>query len=149
MRRLVNVFAIVSAVMVCVGCSQDSWHAKTYPAKGKLFVNGEPATNVVVSLLPKGSGVDSRMSIPWGIVDEEGEYVLTTYSANDGAPAGEYLVTLRWPSSPSAADDRFNDAYFTPDRNVATVVIQKGENEIAEIALKGVKVKPAKEAAVN
>jgi hypothetical protein len=137
-------FAVLSAMMILAGCSQNSWQATTYPAKGKLFVNGEPATNVVVSLLPKESAVDSRMSMPWGIVDESGVYVLTTYSTYDGAPPGEYLVTLRWPSTPSSADDRFNEAYFTPERSVATVVIEKSPNEIADINLNGIKVLPAK-----
>jgi hypothetical protein len=35
--------------------------------------------------------------------DDEGNYVLYTYRPDDGAPAGEYIVTVFWPGPRSRA----------------------------------------------
>ncbi|AMV30396.1 hypothetical protein VT84_38745 [Gemmata sp. SH-PL17] len=29
--------------------------------------------------------------------DEQGNYALTTYAEGDGAPAGDYIITITWP----------------------------------------------------
>ena len=36
---------------------------------------------------------------PTGQVESDGSYTLTTYLKGDGAPAGEYAVTIYWPGN--------------------------------------------------
>lgn len=127
--------------LVCLGCDGD-WRAETYPAQGHITINGEPPVGAVIELHATGEAVDERNSRPWAIVREDGSYALSTYETNDGAPAGEYAVTLRWPpdvSQPSLAD-RLNNAYASPDRSQWTVTVSEGDNELPPMEITGVKV---------
>jgi hypothetical protein len=60
---------------------------------------------------------------PTGEVREDGTFSLTTYKADDGAPAGEYVVTVIWLEKPSGprlgenrglAKDRLEGRYSDP-----------------------------------
>lgn len=88
------------------------------PVEGWVFVDGKPAEGAVVMFhpLPLEAGrfdmIRSR-----GTVDEGGRFRLTTYNVDDGAPAGEYAVTVYWPgkrTGPAAADEESTD--LPPDR---------------------------------
>jgi hypothetical protein len=125
-----------------LGCSDEQWKADTYPAHGTLTVNGEPAVGAVVELHSVGGQPDVRNSRPWAIVQEDGSYVLSTYESGDGAPVGDYAVTLRWPpdvGQPSLAD-RFDGAYATRSRSQWEVSISEGENPLPPITLEGVRL---------
>jgi len=66
-----------------------------FTTEGKvLLANGSPAVNVTVFLHPSSSEPDPVR--PLGVTDENGVFRLTTYDANDGAPAGDYVVTLMY-----------------------------------------------------
>lgn len=132
------------ACAACLGCGED-WKAETYPATGKVTINGEPPEGAVVTLYPADEKVDKRNSRPWGIVQEDGTFTLKTYENGDGAPAGEYDVTLKWPwdvSTPSGAmTDRLGGRFSRPEQSQWTVTIEEGENELEPIELSGVQVK--------
>jgi hypothetical protein len=54
---------------------------------------------------------NNRGLCPQAVVAADGSFRLTTYLAGDGAPAGEYFVTLYWPGP--GPDD---DVHVRPDR---------------------------------
>ena len=58
---------------------------------GTVRVDGEPASNVILTLHTK----DGNGSLNTTITDEEGGYCWTTYIGCDGIEAGEYLVTFK------------------------------------------------------
>lgn len=127
---------------VCVGCGGEDWQAETHPASGRITINGEAPVGAVVELHSTGEKPDVRNSRPWGIVQEDGSYTLTTYERGDGAPSGEYAVIIKWPpdvSQPSLAD-RLNGAYANPERSPWTVTINDGENKLTPIEITGAKV---------
>src|SRR5690349_13127404 len=66
-----------------------------YAVEGKVLVNGEPAENLNVAFHPQGG--DKNWFCPVGRTNSKGVFHLTTRSGADGAPAGEYSVTLVWP----------------------------------------------------
>lgn len=135
---------VVTTVLTASGCGQR-WQAATYPVHGKLEINGQLASGAIVELHSQGSARDVRNSRPWGIVDDRGEFHLTTYKSNDGAPQGEYRLTIKWPpdvSRPSLAD-RLNHAYSKPDNSHWTVTVQDRETDLGTIEVKGAKVLPA------
>jgi hypothetical protein len=66
-----------------------------YAVEGKVLVNGEPAENLNVAFHPQG-GNQSRLC-PVGRTNSKGIFHLMTRCGEDGAPAGEYRVTLVWP----------------------------------------------------
>ena len=134
---------VVSLLVVC-GCG-ERWQAVTYPTHGRLVINGQVPVGAVVELHNEGAEADVRNSRPWGIVDESGAFHLTTYLANDGAPPGQYRVTIKWPpdvSRPSLAD-RLNHAYASPESSKWTVTIEEHETDLGTIAVEAAKVLPA------
>lgn len=127
----------------CLGCGED-WQAQTYPAHGRIAINGEPPVGAVVELHSTGEQPDVRNSRPWAVVQEDGSYILSTYERDDGAPPGEYAVTIRWPpdvSQPSLAD-RLGGAYSKAERSKWSVRISEEENEIPPIEITEAKVQP-------
>jgi len=127
---------------LCLGCGGEDWQAETWPARGSITINGEPPVGAYVQLHPTGEATDVRDSRPWALVKEDGTFTLTTYEAGDGAPAGEYAVTVRWSpdvNSPSMAD-RLNNAYSNPDQSEWKVSIVEGENVLPPIVIEGATV---------
>jgi len=106
------------AALIALGCGSAERHVPVYPVKGSVKVNGKPAAKAAVTFHPLSG--DAKAPSPTGEVAEDGTFVLGTYSANDGAPAGKYAVTVRWPtgSSPIGGDadeeDKLGRRYSDP-----------------------------------
>lgn len=127
--------------LACAGCGED-WQAETYPAYGTITINGEPPVGALIQLHSTGDAKDKRDSLPWGLVQEDGSYTLSTYEMGDGAPTGEYAVTIRWSpnvNTPTLAD-RLNNAYDNPAKSEWKVTITDDENELPPIEITGAKV---------
>lgn len=77
------------------GCSKPGW-LKTYPVKGVVLVDGKPAKDVMIAFHPREKQED-RPHLPSGRTDEKGEFQLSTFVTDDGAPEGLYEVTIIWP----------------------------------------------------
>ena len=145
--RAMSRLSVACGLLLLVGCGED-WHAETYPASGKVLLNGRPAADVVVELRSVGEQPDSRNSRPWAIVQSDGTYSLTTYEKGDGAPPGDYAVTLRWPSDISTPShfDRLSGAYDSPEKAPLKVTIEPEENTLPTVELSNVKVLPVETA---
>jgi hypothetical protein len=87
--------AVVLAVAVALtlGCGGPK-RKPAYTTEGKVLIDGEPAANVTVFLHPPAS--DPAPVRPLGVTDANGVFKLTSYNAYDGAPEGEYVVTLMY-----------------------------------------------------
>lgn len=84
----------IVCALISAGCGGPK-RKPVFTTEGKvLLANGSPAVNVTVFLHPPSSEQDPVR--PLGVTDENGVFKLTTYDANDGAPAGEYVVTLMY-----------------------------------------------------
>lgn len=92
-----SLFAVVT-VMAAAGCSYapnpSPPNAKTtYPIKGQVFIDDKPGYGVTVRFNPKKEDV-KNYTVTQGLVDQEGNFVITTYKTGDGAPEGEYTLTF-------------------------------------------------------
>ncbi|MCC7425192.1 MAG: hypothetical protein IT428_33395 [Planctomycetaceae bacterium] len=67
--------------------------------RGELFVDGKPAEHAAIAFHPVNR-TEWASATSRGVVDREGRFTLTTYAVNDGAPEGEYVVTVYWPDRP-------------------------------------------------
>lgn len=135
------------ATLTGVGCRPD-WQSDTYPATGRITINGEAPAGAVVELHSVGEQPDVRDSRPWAVVQEDGSYSLTTYETGDGAPLGEYAVTVKWPpdvSKPSLVD-RLGGVYARPESSAWKVSISDGDNELPPITITGARVLPKEHA---
>ena len=94
--------AVAAMVVICLagltGCGQGS--VKLYPVRGTVLFNGQPATGaVVVFHSTHDEALDAAR--PNGRVGASGQFELSTHQPGDGAPAGDYVVTLVWPEEKS------------------------------------------------
>lgn len=139
--RLIGIQMALLAGLACAGCGGD-WKAETYPAKGTISVNGKPPVGAVLHFVSTAGKVDQRNSRPWAKVANDGSFTLGTYKPGDGAPPGQYAVTIVWPVDPSTPDprDRLGFAFAKPEKSKWKVTIIEGENELPPIVLKGVTV---------
>ncbi len=110
-----------------------------FQVKGRV-VDGKnkPAFNALVIFHPKDPAAPAGVR-PQGRVDEAGDFVLTTYATGDGAPAGEYTVTVFWQrpqTSPFDGDgpDILGGRYNEPKTSKISFTVEaKGPNVVPEI----------------
>lgn len=140
-RMETSAIAVALACLLCAGCGED-WQAETHPASGQVTINGEPPTGALVHLFSAGEKVDVRASRPWGVVQDDGTFTLTTYETGDGAPAGEYAFTIVWPvdSSVPSLSDRLGYQFSQPEQSKWKFTIKEGDNILPPVEMTNVKV---------
>jgi hypothetical protein len=87
-------FLVLFALFLSPACAR-SGRKPVYPVQGRVVVHGRPAAQVQVTLHPLDDS-DPTAIQPVGLADEQGRFTLTTYRQGDGAPAGDYGVTVQW-----------------------------------------------------
>jgi hypothetical protein len=132
-----NPFRIALLLALCLCCSAcgepDYQEVPIHPAAGKITVGGKPAFGAVVVFHPQGDVGMSKGNKPFAAVAEDGSFQATTYVTGDGAPAGDYVVTVIWPQDPHArgpSPDRLRGRYATPEKSDLKVTIGEGENNL-------------------
>lgn len=135
----------IAVIVACLtGCSsQPDWQADAYPTSGTVRINGETAINAFVMFHSLGGDVDVRKSEPWGIVGADGVYHVSTYGDQDGAPLGEYAVTVTWPKNmrDPYSSDRMSNKFASKEKAPLVVTIAPGRNELPPIELNDVKLR--------
>ena len=89
-------WTVVVAALVLAGCGDGRSFPKVYEVKGTVLVNGQPANDVQITLHRTSGDALPTAATPQGVSDAKGEFLLTSYNADDGAPNGEYVVTIEW-----------------------------------------------------
>lgn len=87
------------AALTCAACGKHARKA-TFPVSGKMFWKNSsfPAAgaHVVFHPLDDSSPENWPAGYPHGKVAVDGSFSLSTYSDDDGAPAGRYAVLVTW-----------------------------------------------------
>lgn len=132
-------------VVAAAGCSGPSGEKPVYPVRGRLTFENQPMGKAFVSFY--AADPNDRGTPAHATADEAGNYVLHTYRADDGAPAGEYIVTIYWPApkpkpakppadtDPLDADqlntiDRLKNKYSTVGVSKLRATVEPKTNEI-------------------
>lgn len=131
---------LLFVLVALAGCGRPTAPAIVmYPVEGRLIVSGIPAVNAQVALHPIGEPTSSYH--PVGTTGADGRFRLTTHTTGDGAPAGEYVVTVIWTNHelfggdcPCGADptqhDRLCGAYADPATSRLRATVRAQHNEI-------------------
>lgn len=122
-----------------VGCGDE--RVPLYPVQGKVLDSqGRPAVGAAV-YFHVGSGVNAGAPTPVGQVDENGDFQMRTYVEGDGAPAGDYAVTIIWlpprntPLDP-VGGDQLNGSYADANNpKLRFTVEEKEDNTVPTINL--------------
>lgn len=134
-----------AVVVAIAGCSKDDGRIAVYPVSGKVLVNGQPAEGAKVVLYGATDALSGPGApIPDGTTDAEGVFHLRSFDPADGAPAGQFKVSIEWPEPiPPNADqefyrpkDRLQGRYQDPEKSGLVVTIEEGGGELAPFELK-------------
>jgi hypothetical protein len=131
-------------VAACAGCgsSQRPDRVAVFPATGRLVYDGQPLTGAFVVLHPKAADAGHLAPRPHGQAAADGSFSLTSYDTNDGAPAGDYTLTVvlrpvvknggDYTAGPNILPLKYSRAETSP----VTVNIAEGRNDLPEIQLR-------------
>jgi hypothetical protein len=123
--------------LFCLSCSAGGGGLN--PVHGKVFYKNQPLKGALVTFHPKGP-TDLNTVRPVGLTGEDGTFSLTT-GQKEGAPAGEYVVTLicseevkpkgkKLTLERPDTRDRFGGTYAKQETSKIKVEIKKGVNQL-------------------
>ena len=121
-----------SMMLVSLASCGSSDRIAVYPIEGTVTCNGNPTVGAMVVFHPVNPTEKTKKVRSAGKVDAEGRYWLSTYGPKDGAPAGEYRVTIIWPGAGDGGDapgpDRFGGKYANPNASPLKATVVAGSN---------------------
>lgn len=135
--------AMLALLLAAAGCGGAA-RPPAYPVSGRVLdAAGRPAEKAVVTFHRAGAGPNDAR--PSGRVEADGSFRLSTYAENDGAPAGEYAVTVVWPGPPpkdlrgdpgEEGPDRLSGRYRDPAKAAWRVTVGEGPTTLDLFQLK-------------
>jgi LSD1 subclass zinc finger protein len=134
-KKPLTVAATLAAILLVAAFGSrlfGSSRVRVYRAHGKAEYEGKPMANATIMLHP----LDKKRKpfpLPCASVKEDGTYVLNTYGKGDGAPVGEYKITVEWVmpvGNNSIPVNVLSAKYKSVATSDLTVKIKSGENVI-------------------
>ena len=126
------------------GCGSREAGTPVVQVKGQVNFEGRPIPGAIVTLHPtassssSGANGSSFVVTPFGVVSEDGTFQLTTRQPADGAPEGEYYVTISWPTKGSDSDATYEQLppkYQVAQSSGLKVKVTAGQRELDPITL--------------
>jgi len=140
--RAIGFVTIAFIAIKSSGCNSSK--DKLYPVRGKVMYKNEPMAGAIVYFHLDGSR-DITKQVPYGTADANGEFQLSTFPVGEGAPAGDYVVTVIWPGKATGnretggrndePPDRLNKKYATPGPQSPKVTVKPEPNQLDPINL--------------
>jgi len=131
---------VLCALALGLTSCRRSGQEAVYPVTGKVFFNGRPAEGAIVSFVSRDPS-DPAARRPGGQVAPDGSFRLSTYASFDGAPAGQYAVTISYPSpeqkenGENAGPDLLQGRYADPKTTPLVADVKRGENHLEPFQL--------------
>ncbi len=138
------VTSLLACCIMLTGCGGDEV-ADTYPVSGTVTYQGRPAEGAEVVLYRIGdTPLAGKSPIPSGTVGADGAFQLRSFSPGDGAPAGDYQVTVVWPEpvkpgvNSESVDraDKLRGKYADPGNSGLTATVSAASTTLPPIDLK-------------
>ncbi|MFN0019991.1 MAG: hypothetical protein ACKVP0_17165 [Pirellulaceae bacterium] len=109
--------------------------------QGKVVYQNQPLPEAMVVFHPLTAPVENSPQ-PIGHTDAAGRFVLTTLKSGDGAPVGEYSITVELREPRQIGEEIVRDGrnllhpkYATPKETPLRYKVIPGQNNIPEIKL--------------
>jgi hypothetical protein len=136
---------VLATLLGNIGCSNvDDNRLQVYHVSGKVTVKGQPAEGARVALYGATPDLTGPGTVvPVGTTDANGVFALRSYEPEDGAPAGEFKVTVIWPEPiPPNVDqemyqrkDRLGGRYGNAQKSGLIVTVPEGGGELPPFEL--------------
>jgi hypothetical protein len=103
-----------------------------HPVLGQIAVGRLVPSGAQVVFHPVEAELPDQ-AVPRGVVRDDGSFVLSTFGTDDGAPTGEYVVTVQWfrvGKDGSPGPNVLPRRYASPDSSPLRVAVDEGRNEL-------------------
>jgi len=131
-------YTVCFILLTAMGCGKQD-RPPVFPVSGQVTWKGAPATGATIVFHPGGNR-DPKSIRSHAVVGLDGNYRLTTYASQDGAPTGEYVVTIFWPGkrdagvpddgTDSGIPDQLKGAYRDPLATKLRATVRESETII-------------------
>ena len=141
-RAILLVVGLPATLVLCSACQKGQ---PFYPVRGQVFVAGKPAEEALVVFHPV-EDTDPPALRPSARVQADGSFTLRSYdpktcpTPKDGAPAGEYRVTVTWVPANyteyrNVLPDKLQGRYSDPKTSGLRAVVKGEPNELPPFQL--------------
>ena len=127
------------AAAVLAGCGGESGPV-CHPVRGQVRWNGQPLAEALVIFHPPVGG--PAISKPFAQTDSQGNFSLTTLQFGDGAPAGEYAITVELRELRQVGEEAVRDGrnllparFASPQESGLRHVVVEGENVVSPLEI--------------
>lgn len=144
-RSAVVLFVGILTVTFVAACGTKKLEIKgklpVFPVKGKVTMDGQPISGATLYFFPVSKFPPKAAQLqPHAKTEEDGSFQVSTYDSFDGAPAGEYRVTVSWKGSlegvtfEQQADlsEKVPARYQDPRRSRLKIKVEEAENTIPD-----------------
>lgn len=128
--------AIIASLPYLTDSIRYDGRLPVYPVKGSVTYFGRPLIGATIVLHPKNFRA-KNVVLAKARTNEQGEFIATTYEANDGAPPGEYAVTVLHYKDVEAGEipEFISPKHASPATTDIAVQVAKGVNHLQPIEL--------------
>lgn len=91
-RKPTAIHGLLLVLLFC-GCGSSNPWETAHPVNGSILYKGKPIKDAELVFFPLDEKFPESVR-PWAKSKENGEFALSTYDREDGAPAGKYKVTV-------------------------------------------------------
>ncbi len=133
-------FAAALGVVLAFGARCGNSGPKLYPVTGTIKVDGKPAGDALVFLHRQGRD-NPNEPVPYGKCGPDGTFTVTTSKEGDGAPPGEYVLTVVWPDMSKAPDgngerpDLLRGTYSKAAQSALKATVEAKSNVLPEFTI--------------
>ena len=133
--RLIRL-ALLPTLLVVSGCVPET-RVPVFPVSGKVTFKGQPAKGAQVVLSATRPNEFDDVA-PIGVVGDDGSFSVGVYEPGDGAPEGDYVVTVLWfkQVGEAAGPNVRPKEYASPRTPPIKVSVKGGPTQIPPIAIK-------------
>ncbi len=140
--RLCALALLASAALPWTGCGSRGTAVPQFKTHGKVSSHGEPAAGAIVVLHPANKTGAVSPCPPRGVAEKDGTFVIGSRMKDDGAPQGEYAVTIVWPAEQdpkkqfdNTPPDRLKNRYNDTKNPKWRIRVSAGENTLEPFEL--------------
>jgi hypothetical protein len=144
-----GVLLISSAMFLATasGCSKskDLNRLPVFPVNGHLSVKGQVPSGAFVVLHPKkgtATAPNGDVVRPRALVNPDGSFAFGSYDSSDGAPSGDYSLTVEWrrivrssDGSPVLGPNVVPPKFTRPEWSPISIRVAEKSNELDPITL--------------
>jgi len=139
--RPVLLLAAVVALCSVAGCGGGPKAPECAPVKGSAKYKNKPLAEAMIVFHRVGGDVEGNQK-PMATTDANGNFSLTTFHQNDGAPPGEYAITVELRAPVVVGEEVIRNGpnllpkrYSQPDSSGLKYTVVEGDNEVPLIEI--------------